>query len=56
MALWFDLSPMRPDDWANADAARWRSNLRIRKAYLEGVAEANDSVQAKRDLEQMTVD
>lgn len=41
---------MRPDEWANTDVARWRSNVAIRNAYHEGVAEANDEHQANQDL------
>jgi hypothetical protein len=53
MALWFDLRPMRPDDWANQDAARWRSNMWIRQAYEEGAQEAIDAIEAERDLAKM---
>lgn len=50
MALWFDLSPMRPDEWANSDAKRWQTNVMIRRAYMDGAAEANDDHQAREDL------
>lgn len=53
MALWFDLSPMRPDEWARSDANRWNRNMKIRMAYEEGAREASDEAQAASDLANM---
>ena len=39
-ALWFDLSPMRPDEWAQTDAARWNEAAQMRSAYQAGVDQA----------------
>lgn len=47
MAIWFDLSPMRPDEWANTVAERWYRNARLKAAYLEGVNDARDEVKGQ---------
>jgi len=38
-ALWFDLSPLRPDEWLNANAEIWNEAQQLRYAYESGVAE-----------------
>lgn len=39
-AIWFDLSPLRPDEWAKTVASRWLRNFELSNAYHAGVAEA----------------
>lgn len=34
--LWFDLSPMRPDEFRQQSAARWELAEQIRSAYEKG--------------------
>lgn len=46
-ALSFDLSPMRPDEWLNANAELWNEALQLRNAYDAGAAEARKA--AERD-------
>lgn len=41
-ALWYDLSPMRPDDLAATDATRWTEAIQLQRAWHEGIADAND--------------
>jgi hypothetical protein len=45
-----DFSPMRPDEWAQTNRARWQYFLRIRSAYQQGVQDAEDEYQARQDL------
>ena len=40
MISWYDLSPMRPDEYANTNAYRWHEALTLRNAYDVGLAEA----------------
>lgn len=40
--LWFDLSPMRPDEWGRQDATTWHRAMAIQAAYRKGIASAND--------------
>lgn len=34
--IWFDLSPMRPDEFANQSAARWERAEQIKRAFERG--------------------
>lgn len=38
--MWFDLSPLRPDEWAETDAARWIEAVQLRTAYQAGIEDA----------------
>lgn len=40
LAKWFDLSPMRPDEWAVTNARRWNEAMQLRIAYDAGVEDA----------------
>lgn len=42
--MWFDLSPLRPDEWARTRARPWREAAMLRSAYREGY----DAVMASR--------
>lgn len=46
MIAWYDLSPMRPDEYANTNASRWREVVTLRNAYDGGVADARREAQA----------
>lgn len=48
---WFDLSPMRPDDYYNQEGHRWQTLIAYRNAYAEGVKRANDEAAEIRELE-----
>jgi hypothetical protein len=37
---WYDLSPMRPDEYAETNAWRWHEALVLRNAYQMGVDDA----------------
>ena len=37
---WYDLSPMRPDDYARQEVFRWREAVACRNAYEQGVQDA----------------
>ncbi len=38
--IWYDLSPMRPDDYARTSARRWTEAVACRSAYEEGTRDA----------------
>lgn len=50
MARWFDLSPMRPDEWGRQDAETWYTAVAYRSAYDSTVREIRN---AKRDSDAM---
>jgi hypothetical protein len=37
---WYDLSPMRPDDYAKTQARRWTEAVTCRAAFDEGMRDA----------------
>ena len=40
--MWFDLSPLRPDEWARTNYRRWVEAEALRAAYREGFDGARD--------------
>jgi hypothetical protein len=48
VALWFDTSPLRPDEWAVTDAERWTETVQLKLAYAAGV---NAALEAHQDSE-----
>lgn len=40
--MWFDLSPMRPDAWAQTNYRRWVEAEALRAAYQQGYTDAKD--------------
>lgn len=50
--MWFDLSPMRPDEWAETDAARWNEAMQLRAAYQAGVEDAKGEAAMSDQLKQ----
>jgi hypothetical protein len=40
LIMWYDLSPMRPDDYLRVNAYRWHEAVALRNAYNEGVQDA----------------
>lgn len=40
--MWFDLSPLRPDEWARTSYRRWVEAETLRAAYQRGYADAKD--------------
>jgi len=50
MAIWFNLSPLRPDEWAATDVERWMRNVQLRNAYQAGVDDAEDEARAAQEL------
>lgn len=49
---WYDLSPMRPDDYAQANARRWTEAVTCRSAYDEGVRDAAREGEAYKNQQQ----
>ena len=47
---WYDLSPMRPDEYANTNATRWREAVTLRGAYDSGVMDARHESQSIQSL------
>jgi hypothetical protein len=39
--LWYDLSPMRPDEYAATNAWRWHEAVTLRNAWEQGQADAH---------------
>lgn len=42
LALWFDLSPVRPWQWATIEADTWTEAVQLRDAWAAGQADARD--------------
>lgn len=38
--MWYDLTPMRPDEYANTNAHRWLEAVALRRAGNEGIEQA----------------
>lgn len=47
---WYDLSPMRPDEYKRQDAGRWVEAVELRNAIEEGKAEAHTDRQVQVQL------
>ena len=47
---WYDLSPMRPDDFANTQARRWMEATACRVAFDEGQRDAAREGEAHQKL------
>jgi len=52
--MWFDFSPMRPDDYFRQDAQRWNEMLTLRAAASKGIERARDEKRATAELATMT--
>lgn len=50
LVMWFDLSPMRPDDHANTQARRWLETTTLRAAGERGRQEATDEGEVDKKL------
>jgi hypothetical protein len=50
--LWFDLSPMRPDEYGRTEAYRWVEAVQIRNAYQAGIDDADDEVKGKQRIDE----
>ncbi len=48
--LAWDLSPLRPWEFWQADAADWTEAHAVRDAYQDGVADAKDEHEANQEL------
>jgi len=48
--MWLDLSPLRPDEYGEADAERWTDCVQKRNAALEGIAAAHAEAAGERRL------
>lgn len=47
--LWYDLSPMRPDEFGRQKAARWERAERVKRAFETGrMLERSAAIQAER--------
>lgn len=46
LIAWYDLSPMRPDEYAHTNARRWTEAVTLRNAYDGGVMDARKESQA----------
>lgn len=49
--MWYDLSPMRPDDYAKTEARRWIEALALRRAGQDGMEQAASE---KRSADKLT--
>jgi len=38
--MWYDLTPMRPDEYANTNARRWLEAVALRRAGQDGIEQA----------------
>lgn len=47
LALWFDLSPVRPWEWPHIEADMWTEAVQVRNAWHAGI----DDAQAEADME-----
>jgi len=50
---WYDLSPMRPDDYAKTQARRWTEASVCRSAFDQGVRDAAREGEAQQQLLRM---
>ena len=48
--MWFDFSPMRPDEYYRQDAQRWTEMLVLRNAAHKGIERAKDEKRATVEL------
>jgi len=55
LALWFDLSPVRPWEWDAIDAERWTEAVQIRNAWHAGIDDARDEAEMERRLSELEV-
>lgn len=46
--LWFDVSPLRPDEWARTEAAPFQRATSIQHAWRQGIEDANAEHEAKK--------
>lgn len=51
--MWYDLSPMRPDEHANANARRWVEATTLRAAAQAGIQDAASEHEATEKLSAM---
>lgn len=52
MTTWYDLSPMRPDEFARTTVFRWREAVALRSAYEKGVQMATHEGEVHQQLMQ----
>ncbi len=50
---WYDLSPMRPDEFAATNAWRWHEALTLRMAYQRGYEDARSEGATMQQLMSM---
>lgn len=48
--MWYDLSPMRPDEHAKTDARRWVETTALRQAGNDGIQEATDEGETQKRI------
>lgn len=53
LALWFDLSPVRPWEWDGIDAESWTEAVQLRNAWHAGVDDARDEAAMSRRLAEL---
>lgn len=53
LALWFDLSPVRPWEWAGIPADAWTEAVQIREAFAAGVRDAQEEAAMDERLSKM---
>lgn len=51
--MWYDLSPMRPDDYLQTNAYRWHEAVTLRNAYTEGIQQAQREKTTRDELLKM---
>ena len=52
-AMWFDLSPLRPDEYDAMNANRWTEAVQLRNAYQTGLEDAANEAKAREQAEKM---
>lgn len=50
LVLWYDLSPMRPDEYAATNAWRWTEAVTLRAAFEQGKRDAHHEKETRDRL------
>lgn len=50
LALWFDLSPVRPWEWSAVDAESWTEAVQLRNAWQDGIQDAKAEAEMTEQL------
>jgi hypothetical protein len=53
LMMWYDLSPMRPDEFDRTTAYSWHEVMTLRVAFEDGRRKAHDSASAWKQAQTM---